>query len=212
MSVKLILTFKLNFESGFHFTGESHMPNVDKVLIKRGDYLLLPATTIKGVLRENAEKILRAMGLNICDGSSAETVCGKCVVCEIFGHPRKRAPLRFRDVIFTESESDIRMRVAISRHSKTSLKDHLFSMEVGWSKAGEEKITGIFPDKDSALKAAAIVWVATKFMFSIGADKSRGLGWINISDFLVKIEENLVPEFELQSYIDKMITEESHEV
>jgi CRISPR/Cas system CSM-associated protein Csm3 (group 7 of RAMP superfamily) len=84
--LQIELVFQLN--SGVHVTGELAKLWTDKALVvdwRDGTKPIVPATTLKGWLREAAERILRGFGLNICDSSRADTVCGACPVCEVFG-------------------------------------------------------------------------------------------------------------------------------
>ncbi|MDW8225347.1 MAG: RAMP superfamily CRISPR-associated protein, partial [Bacteroidota bacterium] len=93
---------------------------------------MIPATTIKGWLREAVERTLRGWGIRACDGSSPKSVCGMCPVCEVWGSPQKRSPLRFWDVKLSNALSDVRTSVSLSRYRRAAYEERLFSIEVGW--------------------------------------------------------------------------------
>lgn len=188
------LKFTLIFDclSGLHITGDRAELWVDKPLIldSSGKCVpIIPATTIKGWLRENMERLLRSMGLNSCDASQPSEVCGKCLVCEIFGHPRQRSPIRFKDGIIVNPITSIRTSVSLSRFRKTSFEKRLFTAEIAWP--SEVIITGdgFFTEESEAKLVAHLLYMAAKFGFAIGGAKSRGLGWLKFKNFEAKYGE-----------------------
>jgi CRISPR/Cas system CSM-associated protein Csm3 (group 7 of RAMP superfamily) len=187
------LVFELN--SGVHVTGERAKLWADKALVvdwRDGKKPIVPATTLKGWLREAAERILRGFGLNICDSSRADTVCGACPVCEVFGAPRLRSPIRFADAILEDAATDVRMNVSLSRHRKTAYEERLFSTEVAWHSRMRARIEGWLDSQEKALQAAALLLLAAKAGYAIGAARSRGLGWIRLVQWIVRVNERLV--------------------
>jgi hypothetical protein len=157
---------------------------VEECLIYYGTKPIVPATTLKGWLREAAERILRGFGLNICDSSRADTVCSACPVCEVFGAPRLRSPIRFADAILEDPATDVRMNVSLSRHRRTAYEERLFSTEVAWHSRMRARIEGWLDSQERALQAAALLLLAAKAGYAIGAARSRGLGWIRLSSGL----------------------------
>jgi len=189
------LVFELN--SGVHVTGERAKLWTDKALVvdwSDGTKPIVPATTLKGWLREAAERILRGFGLNICDSSRADTVCSACLVCEVFGAPRLRSPIRFADAILEDPATDVRMNVSLSRHRKTAYEERLFSTEVAWSSRIRARIEGWLDSQERALQAAALLLLAAKAGYAIGAARSRGLGWIRLVQWTVKVMSRSSPK------------------
>lgn len=188
MAMAVHLTFEIRFrlKSGFHTTGDRAELWADKAIAlnwTEGTKPVIPATSIKGWLRENAERVLRGLGQKVCDASQPTTICGECIVCEIFGHPRKKSPLQFEDAILENSLTDTRTSVSLSRYRRTAYEERLFTTEVAWSQNIIVKGNGFFDTKDDAQKATALLWLAAKMGFAIGASRSRGLGWLELESF-----------------------------
>lgn len=187
-------------ESGFHTSGDRLELWVNKALNldwKEGLYPVFPATTVKGWFREGAERALRSLGIKACDASSPETICGTCLVCEVFGHPRKKSPLRFADVVIKDASRDVRMSVSLSRHRKTAYEDRLFSLEIGFCPHFLTDIYGFFNDPKRARVAALLLFVGSKFLSAVGGGKSRGLGWVKRESFSATFDGHPIPEEEL---------------
>lgn len=178
-----VLHFQLR--SPIHITGERGQLWTDKALLLdwRGEHAVIPATSIKGWLRESVERILRGMNCSVCDGSRANRLCGQCLVCQLFGHPRQRAKLRFADVCLADDLRDIRTNVSLSRYRRTSYEERLFSTELAWQSAFTCLIQGTFTDPQQAQLAAALLYLGSKTAFALGASRSRGLGWVSLTNY-----------------------------
>ncbi len=195
MSAHLKITICFQFHSPFHITGEQTQLWIDRVLVLDwNEYKnpIIPATTIKGWLRERAESILRSIGLSVCDGSTSSTICGTCLICKVFGHPHKKSCLRFYDAKLSQCFRDIRMNASLSRYRKNSYEEHLFSIDLGWQKQWECKVHGFFDTQNEAIEAVALLWIGSTMSFAIGGARSRGLGWLKVKKFQAKIDgENI---------------------
>jgi len=201
---KLRIEFDFELTSGVHVTGEEAKLWVNKALVldwQEGKKPILPATTLKGWLRESAERILRGLGQSVCDSSRADGICGSCLICEMFGSPRKRSPLYFSDALLEDSATDVRMNVSLSRHRKTAYEDRLFSTEVAWPKQIHARIEGWFDSQDKAIQAAAILIMAAKAGYAIGAARSRGLGWIQLAQWKAKVDAQEISQKALYEQI-----------
>jgi len=200
--LQIELVFELS--SGVHVTGEQAKLWTDKALVvdwREGKKPIVPATTLKGWLRESAERILRELEQGICDGSRADTICGSCPVCAVFGAPRQRSPLHFSDAVLENSATDVRMNVSLSRHRKTAYEERLFSTEVAWQHQIQARIAGWFGSRDKALQAAALLVLAARAGYAIGAARSRGLGWIRLVQQRVTVDGAEISEDELAEHI-----------
>lgn len=208
MSHALQIEMRFSLLSGVHITGEQGKLWTDKALVvdwEEGKHPLIPATTLKGWLRESAERLLRGFGARACDGSSAQTICGTCVVCAVFGFPRSRSPLRFEDATLSEAATDVRMNVSLSRHRKTAYEERLFSTETAWQKTVQAKLRGHFGSKADARSAAALLYFAAKAGFAIGAARSRGLGWLRLEEFQARLDGTALRLEELAEVLKSQI-------
>ncbi len=183
-TLEVTLCFRLH--SAVHVTGEQAQLWTDKVLVRDwhgAQHPVVPATTLKGWLREAAERALRGLGVAACDSSSASTICGECPVCQVFGAPRRRSPLRFSDAVLRDAITDVKMHVSLSRYRRTAYEERLFSLETAWQQTFTAQIQGLFPDIIHAEQAAALLWLGARMGYAIGAGRSRGLGWVHVEEF-----------------------------
>ncbi len=190
MNARLEVTLVFRLHSGIHVTGEQARLWTDKALVRSWHdpkRPILPATTLKGWLREGAERLLRGLKQPACDSSQPGSMCGICLVCEVFGAPRRRSPLRFSDAELRESMADVRTNVSLSRRRKTAYEERVFSVEVAWQKEFETRIKGWFDSPAKAQRAAALLYLGAKGGFAIGAARSRGLGWLKLEAFTASV-------------------------
>jgi CRISPR/Cas system CSM-associated protein Csm3 (group 7 of RAMP superfamily) len=200
MPHRLRVEMKFALISGLHITGEQGKLWTDKALTvdcRDGKTPIVPATTLKGWLREGAERTLRGWGQQVCDSSRPGEMCNACLVCEVFGSPRRRSLLRFSDAELREGVADVRMNVSLSRHRKTAYEERLFSTEVAWQRELTAHIEGWFGSRAEAQRAAALLYVAAKAGFAIGAARSRGLGWLKLEAFTAIVDGEKLPDEDL---------------
>ncbi len=205
---RLQLTLRLEMETPFHTTGNARRFGVDKVLARdaQGDPII-PATALKGFLREKAEILLRGWKQPVCFGPEPNSMCRDrplCLVCRTFGHPRFPSPLRFGDgrrVGEALKGTDVRSGVAISRHRRAAYPQRLFSIETTPPQPDEwtAEIIGHFEDAAQAKEAAALVALAAAWGTAIGGAKSRGLGWLKAINVQARIDGHEVPAADLQA-------------
>jgi len=198
--------------TAFHTTGNARRFGVDKVLARdaKGN-LVLPATALKGFLREKAELLLRSWGHRVCIGPEPGQMCKGpdfCRICQVFGNPRRPSRLRFCDGRPVDDEAmitDVRSGVAISRHRKAAYGQRLFFIETTPPRPTRWKasIDGYFLDADQALETAALIALAAAWGIAIGGAKSRGLGWLSAIEVHVTIDGQETPREELQAIWDQ---------
>lgn len=195
MMEHLVIELSLRLNTAFHSTGNVRRPGVDKVLARDAEgQWVIPATTVKGFLREKAEILLRTWGHAVCLGPEPANMCDgrtPCLVCQVFGNPRYSSPLHFTDGSpLVEMDSSVRSGVAISRHRRAAYPQRLFFIETTepvltqW----QARCEGYFLDVDMAKRAAALIAMAACQGTAIGGGKTRGLGWIE--DIQVKVVLN----------------------
>jgi CRISPR/Cas system CSM-associated protein Csm3 (group 7 of RAMP superfamily) len=201
MAYSLVVDLEFEFASGLHVGGEEAKLRVDKAVAvdwRDGKTPVIPATTLKGWLRESAERILRGLGVKVCDPSSTG---GICVICKIFGASLTRSRIYFSDAVLAGSMTDVRMNVSLSRRRKTAFEERLFSTEVAWKSTINSQIKGWFSSEKEAIRVAAILIAAAKAGYAIGGARSRGLGWLRLNSWTVKVKGEQVPH---QNVLDQI--------
>ena len=214
--VKLTIRLNLKWRTAFHTTGNRWKWGADKALAQRYDgQFVLPATSIKGALREQAERLLRGH-VPICNTPEPGQMCpdpdNLCLACRVFGNPRRPSPLRFQDEILTgkkeervergEVETQIRAGVAISRRRRAAVPQRLYFVET--TAAGpmqaQAVVEGFFPSRQEAEEAAALVVLAARMLPALGAGRTRGLGWLAAVEAQCTIDGQPLPDATLQAY------------
>ncbi len=200
-----ILKLSLTFKNDFHTTGESKGSLVD-FLKDSKDSPYIPATHVKGVMRTEAERILRTTENISCyiTGNPKVVLCDEvknggfgCDVCRIFGVPNTRGGGDYREgkirITDFKTEKNVeavsRMHVSIERDTQTKSEHALFNMLSVPSKtefSGYIIIREALTTSEEKLLAASIHSMAH---YGIGKDRSRGLGGIMDSPESLKISE-----------------------
>jgi len=198
-----ILKLSMVFKNEFHTTGETKGSIID-FLKDSNDIPYIPATHIKGIMRTEAERILRSvenipcyitgdprsnkMNVTLCD--EVKNGGFRCDVCRIFGVPNKQGGRDYREgkVRITDfrTEKDVlavsRTHVSINRGTQTKSGHALFNM---LSVPAKTRFTGyiivrdVLTDTEEKLLHASIHSMAH---YGIGKDRSRGLGGIDTVD------------------------------
>lgn len=139
------LEFECRIVDGLHCgSGENVAPPTGTAkingVIKRDGKYIVPASTIKGILRSRAEYICHAVEALVCDDQS----CGQCTPCEIFGYsktvgtdssndngpPARRAKIAIQDAIIKDPKRAERQHVAIDRFTGGARDQLLYTDEV----------------------------------------------------------------------------------
>jgi CRISPR/Cas system CSM-associated protein Csm3 (group 7 of RAMP superfamily) len=176
------------------------MLGIDKSTVrdKRGN-LLIPASTIKGRLRDECQRIL--LGLNaaqpVCEPPRAEKMCPQpfingdsdveyCPICRIFGSPWRPSTLYFSDLIFPKSRfveeirnTSTKIGVSIDRCTRTAKDKTLYYLET--SPQGYDSVFGRRMTIEGRIgdeAEAALLYAGIQSLLNIGGSKSVGLGWI----------------------------------
>lgn len=195
--IPLDLRWRFRWATAFHSTGNQTALGIDKLLVRdaRGTPIL-PATSIKGILRDAAEAVLRSLGQKACISPNPAEMCedpaALCAVCQIFGNPRFPSPLRFFDArphavasFSISMNPHLRSHVAISRRRRAALEARLFTIETLWVQGlqWEARVTGYFADRSAAEKAAGLLVLSARAVSAIGGHRTRGLGWLEDMEF-----------------------------
>lgn len=184
--VHLQLKIVFPLSTSLHTTGNRRRWGADKALAMTTDgRYVIPATTIKGFLRDRAEMLLRTWGCKVCDAPMPGAMCAGendlCLACQIFGNPRYSSPLRFQDAALDDEVGTmIRSGVGISRSRRAAFPQHLFFIETTEARPTQAiaEIEGYFLDAEMAGQAAAMIDLAARSGYALGGGRTRGLGWL----------------------------------
>lgn len=182
-------------------TADAQGLGVDKATARnREGQLVIPASTFKGRLRHECEKIARALGEEVCNSPQPDRMCPHhgplagnfCVVCQLFGSPWQRSALDFSDAHFITElpaggslsrrrrfDAQVRPGVSISRARRAAFAERLFFTETSAPNAGfrfEIEIAGQLPDSKGP-RLQALLLAGLRSLAMVGGGRSRGLGW-----------------------------------
>lgn len=168
---------------------------------RNGDmHVVLPGSSIKGVLRSRAETLLRSQGYRIddpmewkrYDGDGAERYAQSCPVSKIFGSLNLKSRIEIEDAYPVDPKSvvtNVRMGVGINRVTGGANNRALFDKEVV-----EEGIfsTNIKLVNFELWQLALVLWLLKDFdagFIKLGSSTSRGLGKVHVDVENVKVRQ-----------------------
>lgn len=188
-------------------TGVLGGTTADKPLLKDAAGVpYLPGSTLKGLLRHETEKIVRALWGDeaVCRSPNSATMCPQnrpqiqpfCPVCRIFGSPWRPSSLRFSDLKVVEmsnhqvaKKTDLRFGVSISRYRNAAVEERLYTLEVASTAQAlffQGEIEGYLPNDEEGNRLLVLVLVALRAVEATGSGKSRGLGSVKLEATTVK--------------------------
>lgn len=173
--------------SNVFFTNKSTMHGADH-------FPIIPASSIKGALRIEAEKHLHSSGDNImkCHSDFVDTLCDKCDACSLFGGREKEAKLIFhlaelsQDVkkVYSKNPRNLystKNGVSISRKTRTSVDHALFS-ETVLAQFGDLMFTSSVEVIDDLSQSESDLFnKAISSLNFLCSGKTRGLGSVSLS-------------------------------
>lgn len=172
-----IITGKLIFETGLHIGSGDEGDWIDSTIIKTKDGRpFVPATTMAGIFRQLAEDNFSS--------EQVESLFGYTGKKKLNGSTENRASrLIFCDAFLSgEGKSGYRNGVGIRRDSLTSREGALFSIETVEKQSFNFKLIIDNPQDGDMDIIEPILSEFQSGRVAIGADKSRGLGWVRLSD------------------------------
>jgi len=192
------MKLRIRFKTSPSIGGYSSKVFIDRVTARNPLGIpIIPASAIKGALRIEFERLLRAAGtpLPVCDSSTPETMCinedNLCLACKLFGGIYNQGKLRFADAVIADEKWEeffrekkgytTRAGIGISRKIGTVKENMLFNKEIM-----DPFIENIefFADIEYAepltSKEEKYLKCAIRSLGAIGGEKSRGLGWIEV--------------------------------
>lgn len=132
---RAILEYTITTKSDLHVGGHSTIEpaEVDNPVIKNSDgYPIIPGSTLKGILRTETERLLRGLGVEVCDifDRSNRGGCNKCSACKLFGGKDLASSIRIKDSTASQKKTFIRDSVAIDRQKRKARDGGKFDLEV----------------------------------------------------------------------------------
>lgn len=206
----ILIELEAHFATPFSIgTGVLGGTVADKPLLKDAEGIpYLPGSTLKGIMRHEAEKIVRSLWKDeaVCRSPNPATMCPQnrpieqrfCPICRVFGSPWLPSSLIFSDLKPGErldrqvmKDTKLRFGVGISRYRRVAAEDLLYTLEVAPAAQGvpfRGTIEGNIPDNEWK-RLLALVLASLQTINAIGGAKSRGLGWVTFKT--VKVEPTL---------------------
>ncbi len=196
MKVYYPITIKLL--SALHINGGTDA-NGNRVTVRADGQAYIPATLLKGMIRENFTKIWNSLygdkNVKCNEADSAELPCS-CISCRMFGKAGFQRSRIYIDNCISNQELSYQLRanVSIDRYTRKSLDTALVFTEVvdRYAKVNDKIENVIFngglavyyPAEMSALhhcRIEAVLIESIKMINYLGLGKSRGLGFVEIS-------------------------------
>lgn len=191
---RIILSGKITAITDLYIgSGEEKLTpgDVDMEAIKSGEQVYIPGSSLKGVIRHEAERIAKSLNwddkVKDCNPPTPSKMCGaklsaerRCVVCQTFGGPGLASRIKFRDALpLSTIETEIRPGVSINRDTGAVAEGPRYMEVVPRESKFDFEVVFDNPTRDHfELFASAIRSLQDS---SIGGGKSRGLGKIKIS-------------------------------
>jgi CRISPR/Cas system CSM-associated protein Csm3 (group 7 of RAMP superfamily) len=233
MLVEII--YELTFATPFHLGTGISAGMIDRTVIRDADdYLYLPASTFKGVLREHCEQLYRfynpgghVVSPHASNAALAEYSGMPSLISRIFGSPLFPGGLCFDDAkqaqedrgIAQEVQTSVMTQVRIERGTRTAANEALYTSELGANfLTFEGSIKGQLNDTTielPALKTPDQVMLAPTYSLllllaglqmveRLGGNKSTGKGQCSCRITQVKLDGKRCGEEQWRSWISHL--------
>ncbi|MEE8389974.1 MAG: RAMP superfamily CRISPR-associated protein [Anaerolineae bacterium] len=190
MPMRMALT--ITFETPVNIGGYGAPTFVDRPFRRDSDgWPFIPASSLKGRLRHECERLARALDHPVCNGPNPREMCrggeqDVCPVCKIWGSPWITGSVYPADLILerppelgdTAPPPAVRYNVSISRRRRVAEDAHLFTTELflpgiplTFSSVWEARL---------CLQELALVEAGLGAITALGRAKTGGLGWCTI--------------------------------
>ncbi|MGH4016438.1 MAG: RAMP superfamily CRISPR-associated protein [Pseudonocardiaceae bacterium] len=133
--------------------------------------VIVPGSSLKGLMRAEASVLL----------GSRESA----LVDEVFGAAKQPSPWHWNDVRAADTADDeVRSgaRIRVDSTSGTAVDGGLFSAEYRWPRTARFDVARFtaLTDEDRE-RHELLLWAAALSVHSIGADRNRGYGWVDVT-------------------------------
>lgn len=184
------LALSAQFETPVNIGGYGAPTFVDRPFRRDGDgWPFIPASSLKGRLRHECERLARALGHRVCDGPSPRQMCrdAECVICGIFGSPWIQGRIYPADLLLERSPelgetappAAIRYNVSLSRRRRVAEDGRLFTTEV-FLPGIPLTFRGDW-EAELTLHELALVEAGFGAITALGRAKTGGLGWCRVT-------------------------------
>jgi CRISPR/Cas system CSM-associated protein Csm3 (group 7 of RAMP superfamily) len=144
---------------------------------------VLPASSVRGVLRSRAELIIRSLGHECCTGFGTD--CSpRCLACLVFGHTGQRGRLRVLDAPLEAPATRAVPHVAIDRFTGGAMRGGLFTETVASQTSAVLTVEideGPLADVAEALVRQAALDIDDGYL-GLGHATRRGLGAASLAE------------------------------
>ena len=195
---------------------------IENPIVRSNGVPYIPGSSLKGVLRSEAERYAKSVGEKICDilnpkGENGELKWKKekeerneayepCIICKIFGGPTIFSRVRFFDCFPSDRKysTSLIQRVSISRITEAQSPGRLFEVEFiepGISFDFKLEIEN-FTDKDQ-IEEKILKFILNQLIagnISIGGMKSVGFGRIKLLKETLSVKKYTLDKGEIKEY------------
>lgn len=193
----MCLTLSVSFETPVNIGGYGAPSFVDRPFRRDGEgWPFIPASSLKGRLRHECERLARALGEDVCGGPAPDQMHRgqeACAICTVFGAPWKsghvypanltlQEPTELRQARERDEKAplaEIRYNVSLSRRRRVAEEARLFTTEI--FVPGIPLTFGGTWEAELTLKELVLLEAGLGAITALGRGKSAGLGWCHIS-------------------------------
>jgi CRISPR/Cas system CSM-associated protein Csm3 (group 7 of RAMP superfamily) len=132
--------------------------------------VIVPGSSLKGLMRAEAQLLF---------GTSTNPL-----VAEVFGTPRQPSPWHWSDIRVSDSTTDkvrIGARIRVDSSAGTAVDGGLFLADYHWPGTARFRIDRfVAVDEAARRRHETLLTAAALSIRSIGGDRNRGFGWVDI--------------------------------
>lgn len=133
--------------------------------------VIVPGSSLKGLMRAEAVTLLGGRETDL--------------VGEVFGASRQPSPWHWNDIRADSTADDLvrsGARIRVDSKAGAAVDGGLFSAEYRWPRTARfdiQRFTAL-TDKDRE-RHEVLLWAAALSVHSVGADRNRGYGWVDVT-------------------------------
>lgn len=169
--------------TGTRSAAEPGAPETADLAVDDAGNPVIPASSVRGVVRSRAEFIIRSLGYDCCTGFGDECA-PRCLACRVFGHTGLRGLLRVLDAPLGAPATRSVPHVAVDRFTGGAMRGGLFTETVAFETSAV--LTVEIDEGPLAAVAAALVCQAVLDIddgyVGLGHATRRGLGAARLAD------------------------------
>lgn len=198
------IELKVILNSDLHTAGPGRtLPLVDRcVEVDERGYPVIPASSLRGRVRAQLERLLEALGERVCQPPNPENMCPHsppgelpntyCRACRIFGNAWRQTQVFFSDLKSTvDIPTEQRTGIGINRFLNTVEEQRLFIIETVPKSMQANNAPTFVGKVDGWLFCEDLAWllVSLKTLTHLGGGKGRGLGRVIVDITCLRVGE-----------------------